>query len=501
VEPDTEYIPNWHIEAIADHLDAVVTGEIKDLIINVPPGFMKSLMTSVFWPAWTWIHKPGMRFFFASYDQTLSTRDSVRTRQVISSLWYQERWGDRFELTGDQNEKTRFDNDRRGWRLATSIGGRGTGEHPDIIVCDDPHNTKKVVTDAERQSAIQWWDGTISSRGKIRKVRRVVIMQRLHVQDLTGHILEKDGSWVHLCLPMRYEKKHPFPTKSSIGWKDPRRKESELLWEDAFPKETVQEMERDMTSVRAAGQLQQRPAPAGGSLLRREWFDIVKAPPVQAARIRYWDKAATEGGGADSAGVLVSLAGSYFFIEDVVDGKWSPGRRNTMMKNTAVLDHQRYGGAVMIAIEQEPGSGGKESALLSVQQLRGYPVYIDNVRDPKEVRAETMAAQAEHGFVKLVEGPWNRKFLDEAEHFPAGKLKDLIDAAAGAIVLLAQGDWDILGDDVLASGEDPEAEREPLSDEEIAELPADIRSILEDLRDHADDTGFRDRDRDPWELY
>ena len=135
LEPATDYIHGWHVEVICEHLEAVTRGEIKNLIINVPPGCMKSLLVSVMWPTWDWIAHPHRRYLTASYAQTLSTRDALKSRRLLQSQWYQERWGDRFALTSDQNQKTRYDNDRSGFRVALSVGGAVTGERGDVRIC------------------------------------------------------------------------------------------------------------------------------------------------------------------------------------------------------------------------------------------------------------------------------------------------------------------------------------------------------------------------------
>src|ERR1700686_2915012 len=144
VEPGRIFVSGWHIDAIIEHLEAVTRGEIRNLLINVPPRHMKSLLVSVFWPAWEWIRFPERRWLYSSYGAQLSIRDSLKCRRLIESPWYQRLWGDRFALTSDQNTKGRFDNDRSGYRLSTSVGGAATGEGGDRIVCDDPHNVNEI---------------------------------------------------------------------------------------------------------------------------------------------------------------------------------------------------------------------------------------------------------------------------------------------------------------------------------------------------------------------
>lgn len=305
------FTPGWPIEAIAEHLQAVVDGDIKRLIINIPPRCAKSSLCSVAFPAWTWAQPydsptsgPGVQFLFASYGRDLALRDSTACRRVIDSPLYQSMWGDRYQLTGDQNTKTRFDTTRNGSRLATSVGSALTGEGGNIIVVDDPNNAQEANSEAKIQETIEWWDNALSTRLNDPKHGAfVIIQQRLSEQDMTGYILEKDvGDWTHLCLPMRYEwARHSY---TSIGWNDPRgldengdplvivaedgarhardfeaaleleKREGALLWPERFGEREVALLERQMGPWTAAGQLQQRPEPKGGGILKREWWKL-----------------------------------------------------------------------------------------------------------------------------------------------------------------------------------------------------------------------------------
>lgn len=436
VEPETEFRDNWHIRAICEHLQAAAAGTIPNLLINVPPGSMKSLLVCVFWPAWVWTTRPGKRFMFASYSDALTMRDSVRCRTVLTSTWYLGRWPLIFRE--DQNTKGLFENTRGGWRLATSVGGKGTGLHPDIIVADDPNNASEAESDAERLNVINWWDGTISTRGVSRGVVQVIIQQRLHTQDLTGHVMEK-GGWDQLCFPMRYEDGRMATTR--LGFQDPRKIDGELLWPTLFPEPIVARLEKQMGIYHAAGQLQQRPSPRGGGMFKREWYEIIPVLPRCISFVRYWDKAGTAGGeGARSAGVLMaSTLDGQFVIIDVQKDRLSATDRERLIKLTAQLDAQRFGYGVRVWVEQEPGSGGKESAENTVKNLVGFSCEIERVTGEKQVRAEPFAAQSSVRQVKILEGHWNGEFLDELENFPMGKLKDQVDAAAGAFNKLAAG--------------------------------------------------------------
>lgn len=273
---DAQFIPGWHLEAVCAHLEASFYGrEIGDMLINVPPGTSKSLLCCVFLPAWAWVINPCTRMLFASYDIALALRDSMKTRRIIDSQWYQERWGHLFHFSDSEKTKTRFENSEGGWRLSTSPGGRGTGEHPDLVVGDDLHKAKGVESQAERDSVIDWFGGTISTRGVIRDVRKILIGQRLHVQDIFGHILASEiaDEYTHMCLPMRWEPNRMKTT--ALGWNDPRTEPGELLWPDAFDEEKVIKLERRLGTIRAAGQLQQRPMPSGGQVFQRDWFRVI----------------------------------------------------------------------------------------------------------------------------------------------------------------------------------------------------------------------------------
>ena len=300
VEPNA-FIGNWHIDAILEHLEAVADQQIRrGLLINVPPRHMKSLGANVFFPAWVWAQDPnpereanyecqirkgswrgpGVKFMHLSYEGELATRDGVKCRQVIQSPWYQRLWIDRVQVLPDQNQKTRLGNTAGGYRISTSESGVITGEGADIIIFDDPHNIKKIggESDVAREATLRFWDEAMPSRLNDQKNGVfIVIMQRVHERDLSAHILANELGWTHLCLPAKYELKHPTPIKTSVKrkatgevWKDPRQ-EGEPLWPERFSLEDLQRIAKDenMSSHVAAGQLQQRPTAREGGLFKR----------------------------------------------------------------------------------------------------------------------------------------------------------------------------------------------------------------------------------------
>jgi predicted phage terminase large subunit-like protein len=277
LEPTTPLIEGWHLDAITDHLMAVLMGQITRLIINIPPRFTKSLISSVMFNAFAWIDRPSLRFLNVSYAESLSIRDSLKTRTLIQSPWYQSRWGNRYQLSDDQNQKTRFENDRTGHRIATSIHGTGTGEGGDIITVDDPHNIKDGESDAKRESVIQFADEVMPSRLNNPKTGAIVIiMQRSHSKDMSGHLLAKNAGYEHLCLSMEYEENR---CKTSLGFTDPRTTKNELLCPERYDEKEVARLKVDLGSYAYNGQYQQRPAPREGGIIQLKWFRRYTTPP------------------------------------------------------------------------------------------------------------------------------------------------------------------------------------------------------------------------------
>jgi predicted phage terminase large subunit-like protein len=300
-----------------EHLQAVTEGEIKRLLINIPFRSGKSLVTSVCWPAWVWSrgetsHTSGANvgFLCASYGHSLSLQHSNLTRRLILSPWYQERWSHRFKLRMDQNTKTQFDNDKKGYRISTSVGGVLLGIGAAILCADDPENTEQVESEAELAAALTWWREFSTTRlNDQEKTAIVVNMQRLSQADISGEILDKDmnGEWCHFCVPMRYDWQRHCITV--LGWQDPRgldddgeplvvigqdgariardaealrilnnECEGSLMWPERFPEHRLKAIEAEMGPHMAAGRLQQSPMAKGGSIFKREWWQLWDPP-------------------------------------------------------------------------------------------------------------------------------------------------------------------------------------------------------------------------------
>lgn len=281
-----DYQTGWAVEAMCDHLEAVVYGDIPRLLINCPPRCSKTSLVSIAFPAYVWAQSeisylsgPQVEFLCASYGHTLALDSSNKCRRLIASPWYQERWGHRFQLRFDQNTKFHWENDKGGARVATSVGGTLLGLGGAILLADDLNNTQDVESDAERESVKNFWQEFHTTRLNDPKQSAIVaIQQRLHENDNSGLILSSGEEWVHLRIPMRYEVNYTYHTvklpqyDTDEPWDDPRVREGELMWEERFGEAEVRKLETQLGPYMAAGRLQQRPAPKGGGILQREWW-------------------------------------------------------------------------------------------------------------------------------------------------------------------------------------------------------------------------------------
>jgi predicted phage terminase large subunit-like protein len=419
VEPTVPFCGNWHIDALCDVLEAVTRGEIKRVVVTVPPGTMKSLLVSVFWPAWMWASDAGSRVFTAAYSDHLTVRDNLRVRNLIESSWYQTHYNVRFDE--DQNAKKLFKTTASGWRVASSVGGAATGEHPDYIIIDDPHTAAQARSEIELQTGLDWFDGTVSTRGVTRGAAIILIMQRLAEMDLAGHLLAR-GGFEHVMFPMRFDVKR-------ADKRDPRTEEGELLWPALFTEERVRRLELDLGPWGTASQLQQTPSPEGGGLFKREWFGVVEAAPVKARRVRGWDTAATEGAGDYTVGARLAEADGIYYIEDIVRAQLSPHGVDMLMRQCAESD----GIAVRVREEREGGSSGKAVVDARAKMLNGYDYKSVTLGTDKVTRAGPFRSQVEAGNVKFVRGCANmEEALRELALFPVGKHDDVPDSLSCA---------------------------------------------------------------------
>ena len=269
IEPETKLVEGWVLYAICAHLEAVTFGKITRLLINVPPGSMKSLMVNVFWPAWEWgaMGMSALRYVSFSYSSGLTERDNLKFKKLIVSERYQEMWGDKFKI--EKEGEIKITNNKTGSKFASSVKGIGTGERGDRVVIDDPHDVHRSESDIVRTDTVRWFRETITDRlNNLSDSAIIIIMQRVHQLDISGFILEQGWQYCHLMVPMEFEPgREPYNT---IGWFDPRTEEGDLAWPERFSPEAVARIEQEKGKYAYAGQYQQRPAPRGGGIIKRE---------------------------------------------------------------------------------------------------------------------------------------------------------------------------------------------------------------------------------------
>ncbi|MDE2104437.1 MAG: phage terminase large subunit [Patescibacteria group bacterium] len=489
VEPGTELIWNWHIDVICEHLEAVTSGEISQLLINIGPGYMKSLIVSVFWPAWEWIEHPETRSLFSSYGLDLALRDSIRCRDLVASDWYtrlfiaagepEQRWaisdddelrsvivaesGDElpqgWSLKSDENSKGFFVNTKKGFRKSLSVGSAATGFRGNKVVVDDPLNARDARSKAALEECIYWWDNVMHSRqNDMRHARRVIIMQRLHEQDLSGHVLEQ-GGYEHLCLPSEFDPKRRCHT--SIGFVDPRTEDGELLFPEFFTREVLDGAKKAMGPESYSGQHLQSPAPAEGLIFKQVWLrfwvpkgalgriapetiklpsgEIFELPMIELPddfdqHIQSWDLAfKSTADSAFVAGQVWSRKGADAFLRDQRREKLDFVQTLTAIREVSsswplaaakYVEDKANGPAVISSLKHEiPG-------LIAVQVGAG---------DSKEARAYAVTPFWASSNVYLPHPalyPWVRDLIEEMTQFPKGTYKDQVDAMTQALKML-----------------------------------------------------------------
>ena len=447
---------NWHIAYLCHELQIVAervgNGLSKeyDLIINVPPGTTKSTLVVQMLPAWTWTRWPWMRHVCGSYSGDLATEHGTLCRQIVNS----ERYGQLFpylRLDPTQDAKTNFRlqehkrlNNRwlaKGGRIGVSVGGTVTGKHGDMIEVDDPINPKQAISPAGLKAANDWMDQTLSTRKVDKAITpTILVMQRLNDADPTGNWLTKAGKRVrHINLPgVSYEETKEGRTQVEVKPEACRKYYVRGLLDPVrLSREVLEEMRLDLGEYGYAGQVLQNPAPPEGGMFKTDTLraNIVETAPFRITSVvRYWDKAGTQDGGAYTAGVkMAAMENGEYIILDVCRGQWGPDRREAMIRQIAEQDGRR----VRIFLEQEPGSGGKDSAHLSVKNLAGYAVKADRPVGDKIYRADPFAAQCNAGHVYMLRAEWNDAFLEELRLFPNGTYKDQVDGGSGAFTKLA----------------------------------------------------------------
>ena len=432
---------NWHMEILCNELQTLAERVFRkepkkyDLVINVPPGTSKSTICSIMFPAWIWTRMPTARCICSSYSADLSVDLGWRSQKVFESELYRKLFPHVAPSKG-QEAKSYFATKDGGSRYATSTGGSVTGMHGHFLIVDDPLNPNQAASEIELATANRFMSQTLPSRVIDKKVcPTILIMQRLHEYDPTAVLLEKAKTGNkpvrHICLPGELTD-NVQPAQLRRFYVDG------LLDAKRLDKDVLATLKTDLGDYSYAGQVGQSPIPSGGGMFKIERL-TVDTPTMQCpiiSRVRYWDKAgSTKKTAAFTVGTLVAKdMKGRFWIEDVKRGRWSADAREAMIFQTAKMD----GKSILIGLEQEPGSGGMESAQATVRMLAGYRVKVDKVSGDKVLRAEPFAVQVNNGNVFLRYGSWNAEYVNELQYFPYSRFADQVDSSSGAFNILAQ---------------------------------------------------------------
>ena len=451
------FVANWHIKYLCKKLEKIAEGvgnrqpKKHDLLINISPGTTKTALCSIIFPVWCWTKWHWMKFITCSYSSDLSLESAEYSREIVRSQLFRSVYPE-YAIKTDKESKGNFrivklvdnltGNSKKvkreisgGNRYSTSVGGTLTGFHADIIIWDDPLKPDEAASTKQLETVNRWIDQTLPTRKTNKACSAIIgIMQRLNQNDPSGHLLEKKKKKLkHVCLPgeIIHFKKFVKPQKLIK-----RYTADGLFDKNRMSKEVLDELESDLGQYGYAGQIGQNPAPPGGGMFKIANFSM-SAQVIDRRQIhksvRYWDKAGTTEAGAYTVGIKMHLLKNKFFIiEDVKRGQWSAETRERIIRQTAITD----GADVDVVIEQEGGSGGKESAEGTIRNLAGFRVKAERPIGDKAKRADRYSVQVNNGNFILIVADWNAKFKEEYELFPNGTYKDQVDAGSGAFIYL-----------------------------------------------------------------
>lgn len=447
LEPGTPLVGGWALRVMCEHLEAVADGRIRRLAVAVPPGMMKSKLFNVFFPAWMWgpRNKPHLKFFGSSYSEVLSLRDNGYTLTLIQSPRYQALWGDRVQVDPRKSGERKFALLGMGHKIASSLSGVGTGERGDVVILDDLLSAGEVASEAALEGCLQYFTEVVPTRVNDERSAIILIMQRLHERDPIGHVLSNDLQWDRLILPMEHEPDHPYPSRTALGFVDPRTEPGELLFPERFSREFLEKDTKPMLrswggEYAISSQLQQRPSPRGGGLFKREHLKRILSHEVPPGEdVRGWDLAGSKDGraaftvGARMRRATVDGRAAYY-VTDIVRGRWTPGEVRRKILETAVED----GRGVTQDFPQDPGQAGLAQKSDIAGLLEGFSFTFSTETGSKEDRARPLAAQAEVGNLYLVQARWVDQLAAEMTTFPAGAYKDQVDALSRAFSRLVR---------------------------------------------------------------
>lgn len=456
VTPGVEFSPNWHIDLLAEYLEACYRREIKRLIINVPPRSLKSVSTSVAFPAWCIGHDPTLKFMCASYSEKLAFDLSMDTRRMMMDPWYKLCFPSTI-IADDQNEKSKFSTKQGGYRIATSVGGRATGFGANLLIIDDCHTPEEAMSDTIREGHLRWFDNTWSSRlNDKNKDVMIVLGQRLHMMDLPGHLIAQ-GGWEHLNLPAIFDKTKTY----SMGRVSKTVKPGELLHPDRFSKKFL-DSEKRKSSFGFAGQYLQNPIPDGGGIIKNDWFELWPAKeklPRFHFVMQVWDTAFTEKTSGDPSACCTF--GVFFPEEEMKDSLRQIGAGYAVMLIDCFQEHlgfpalrakmiemrsYRYGDqekAVDLILVEDKASG---QSILQELLNAGLPMKAFKPgRMDKTSRLHSVSHFVENGMVYIPESSltpgkvrdWAQDFVDQVCAFPAAPHDEFVDCLSSSLITMS----------------------------------------------------------------
>lgn len=438
LEPGKPFVDNFHIDAICNHLEAVYNGDMKRLVINVPPGFMKSLLVSVMFTGWVWTTKPHMKIGVLCYNAALSVDSQEKLMSLIESDWYQIRFGSVFQPNKETWNKTKLINDKMGVRTSGSLYGSLTGRHWDIIVIDDPIKAGDAMGSAgELKTMLEKCStsfiGTVRSRLTDAKTTSIIlVMQRLSEIDLSGVLLE--SGYDHLCFPVYFVEGRY--TSNRLGRYDPRTKDGELLWPERFPEEHLKSEQLAIGPYTFASQYQQQPIPILGSIIKREWIHYwTELPRNQVQMIQSWDTTLSNSSTSDYVVGQVWLKHqSGFYLLDQVRARMD----FEQTKNAIKMLSAKWPKAMTKYIENKASGPDVINSLKKEGVIGLIPVKIGS--SDKEQRLVAVSGLFAAGNVFLPPADkcsWVLDYVTELCGFPKGsKNDDQVDATSQALIQL-----------------------------------------------------------------
>jgi predicted phage terminase large subunit-like protein len=422
VSPGGEFKPNWHIDLIADKLEQVTNGHIKRLIINMPPRHLKSICVSVAWPAWVIGNRPHARIMAASYSQILSIKHSLDCRLVMNSPWYQALFPE-VQLCADQNAKTKFTTHARGFRFATSVGGTATGEGGDFLIVDDPHNQTHIASHRLRQKTINWFEQAYASRLNNKQTGAIVIvMQRLHEQDLTGYLHKKMGDiWEIVTLPAIATERKLIQVKKQVI----TREIGDLLHQSRESQEIIEQTQLELGCYAFAAQYQQTPIPVEGTMLQPEWLQCYTALPPKLCNItQSWDTAIKAKGENDyTVCTTWGEAENGYYLLDVLRLRMEYPE----LKNSLLRHYHKW--QVSYILIEDKASG--QSLIQDLRRETKLPVIAIKPMQDKLTRFASVTPLFEAGKIFLPQtASWLESYKTELLTFPLSNHDDQVDASS-----------------------------------------------------------------------